>query len=123
MPLSTCTGSAEVNLNASAERPGTKAVRVPKWLSPRKNTKVAVRLSDREPISRPPAPKLSMRLSPVPVLPPITRGVPSCSLKLPEMRRAVPASTTCDMAPLRARATSTGRIRTPRSGSLISLVS
>lgn len=74
MPLSTCTGSAEVKRKDSAALPGTKAVRVPKWFSPRKNTKVAVRFNEREPISRPPAPKLSMRLSPVPVLPPSPAG-------------------------------------------------
>ncbi|MNN57782.1 hypothetical protein D3C81_1727870 [compost metagenome] len=34
MPLSTCTGNAEVKVKFSAERPGTKAVNVPKWLSP-----------------------------------------------------------------------------------------
>ncbi|MNH22819.1 hypothetical protein D3C79_826900 [compost metagenome] len=92
-------------------------MRVPKWLSPRKNTKVAVRLIAFEPSRRPPAPQLSSRLSPVPVLPPMTIGVPSLSLKLPDTRRAVPASTTCERAPRKARATSTESTRWPRSGS------
>ncbi|MCY1379509.1 hypothetical protein D9M69_672350 [compost metagenome] len=123
IPLSTCTGSAEVNLKASAVRPGTNAVIVPKWLSPIKNTKVAVRLIDFELRIRPPEPMASMRLSPVPVLPPIPNGLPSGVMKLPETRFAVPASTTCDKASRMAVATSEGITRLPTSGSLISLVS
>ncbi|MNP18839.1 hypothetical protein D3C76_1113370 [compost metagenome] len=49
---------------------------------------------------------LSMRLSPVPVLPPITSTLPSSRRKLPCRRRAVPPSTTCERAPRRALATS-----------------
>ncbi|MNP08322.1 hypothetical protein D3C76_1003860 [compost metagenome] len=96
---------------------------MPKSLSPIKNTKVAVRLTALELIIRPPEPKASMRLSPVPVLPPITSTWPLASLKLPAIRRAVPASTTCERAPRRAAATSEGRMRLPLSGSLTNCVS
>ena len=109
MPLSTCTGNAEVNLKASAVRPGTNAVKVPKWVSPMKNTNVAVRLIDFELRMRPPEPMASIRLSPVPVLPPMASGLPSASLKLPETRRAVPASTTWDNAPRKAVAAEVGK--------------
>ncbi|MNI92753.1 hypothetical protein D3C73_1505940 [compost metagenome] len=88
-----------------------------------KNTKVAVRLSDLELRIRPPEPTASMRLSPVPVLPPMASGVPSGSLKLPDTRLAVPASTTCESASRMAVATSDGITRLPASGSLINRVS
>ncbi|MNI72930.1 hypothetical protein D3C73_1288990 [compost metagenome] len=82
-----------------------------------------MRLIDFELRIRPPEPMASMRLSPVPVLPPMANGLPSGVMKLPATRLAVPASTTCDKASRMAVATSEGITRLPTSGSLISLVS
>ena len=53
-----------------------------------------------------PGPKVSKRLSPVPVLPPIATGVPSGSVRAPRARTAVPFSTTSSSAARTACATS-----------------
>src|SRR3546814_12738115 len=58
-----------------------------------KKTKVAVRERVTDPITRPPLAYRSVRLSPVPVLPPTTIAVPSAARKLWLARRAVPLST------------------------------
>ena len=78
---------------------------------------MAVRFSAFELRTWPPALKVCRRLSPVPVLPPITSGAPSGRLKVPCRRRAVPASTTWDSALRRVVATSEVITRWPRVAS------
>ncbi|CSI34005.1 Uncharacterised protein [Vibrio cholerae] len=55
---------------------------------------MAVRLRARDCTTVPARLTVCKRLSPVPVLPPNTIGVPSGSLNTPEIRLAVPLSTT-----------------------------
>src|SRR3546814_4180430 len=88
--LKSCVGSALVKRYRAASAPSTCAVTVPYQRSPMKKTKVAVRERVTDPITRPPLAYRSVRLSPVPVLPPTTIAVPSAARKLWLARRAVP---------------------------------
>src|SRR5262250_3615 len=84
-----------------------------------KNVKAEVRLVTREAMTRPPRPKVSKRLSPVPVFPPRTRGFPFASRKTSFNRRAVPpfSATTPRSTPRATRETSGERRRRAVGGS------
>src|SRR3546814_19102422 len=88
-----------------------------------KKTKVAVRERVTDPITRPPLAYRSVRLSPVPVLPPTTIAVPSAARKLWLARRAVPLSTVSTSARRTTAALSGRSTRTGSGGSAPTIVS
>ena len=89
-----------------------------------KNVNAEVRLTTREEITEPPRPKVSYRLSPVPVFPPIGMGLPFSSRNTSRSRRAVPdsPSTTWLSTERATRETSRERSGLPGSGPASSAV-